>query len=80
MAIGNSATAAMGVYSAECGEWNFSMNSGQDKEFLKKKMHFLGDILHILGDFGENFSFWGVILVQDLGRPPRDLGKIRISW
>ena len=32
-------------------------------------MHFLGDILHILGGFQGKFClFGGVILVQDLGR------------
>ena len=47
------------------------MYSRQNQEFLEQ-MSFLGDILPILGGFGENFAFWGVILVQDLG-------KIRIS-
>ena len=50
------------------------MNSRQDIRNSEKKMHFLGDILHILGGFrGKILPFGGVILVQDLGR-------IRISW
>ena len=60
------------------------MNSRQDKEFLEKKMHFLGDILHILGDFRGKFCLLGGHFGpgprQDKGLPPRDLGIIRISW
>ena len=47
-------------------------------------MPFLGDILPILGGFGGNFAFWGGHFGpgprQDKDSPPRDLGKIRISW
>ena len=51
----------MAVYSAESGRGGrhykgfFSMNSGQNKEF-KKKLHVLGDILHILGGFRGKFG------------------------
>ena len=38
----------------------------------------------ILGGFGENFAFWGGHFSpgprQDKDSPPRDLGKIMISW
>ena len=44
----------------------------------------LGDILPILGGFGENFAFrggqFGPGPRQNKDSPPRDLGIIRISW
>ena len=47
-------------------------------------MHFLGDILHILGGFRGKFcllgGYFGLGPRQYKDSPPRDLGKIRISW
>ena len=48
------------------------------------KLHFLGDILHILGGFRGKFCLLGGHFGpgprQDKDLPPRDLGRIRISW
>ena len=59
------------------------MNSRKDKEFVEK-IAFFGYILHILGGFRGKFCLLGGHFGpgprQDKDSPPRDLGKIRISW
>ena len=54
------------------------------RNFTFLGIHFWGDILHILGAFRGKFCLLGGHFGpgprQDKDSPPRDLGKIRISW